>query len=172
MKSITEHESTSYFDGVYVVAKFFMSKAPDGTFNCISRSLGKFSIIDRSFAGKVSCQDVWICKIMREIKPGQNSGAFVLRPIEKIEIEKVRKIIPGFYEIQVVGRAVCIIPNTDPADCWMLSKATRQIFAKKHYAVIVPIAYNERGEQRQAEASSEGKIKIRRLAPTERLVTG
>lgn len=161
MKSISD-ESTSYFDGVYVVAKFFMSKAPDGSFNCISRSLGKFSIIDRAFAGTVNCQDVWLCKVMRELKPGQNNGAFVLRPIEKVPIDKVRKIIPGFYDVQTIGKAVCIVPNTDPSDCWMLSKATRQIFARRHYAVIVPIAYNEIKKPESEPAPKEG-LRIRRV---------
>jgi len=161
MKSILSDESTAYFDGVYVVAKFFLSKAPDGTMNCISRSLGKFSIIDRSFEGKVACQDVWVCKIIRELKPGLNNGAFVLRPIERVEVDRIRKIIPGFYEVQPVGKAVCIIPNTDPNDCWMLSKATRQIFAKRHYAVIVPIAYNE-VRKLESEVGPKDGLRVRR----------
>jgi hypothetical protein len=143
-------KNESQFIGVHVVAKFFLSKAPDGTYNCISRSLGKFSVVDKAHSSVVQCQDVWVCKIVKEIRPGQNSGAFVLLPVEKIEIERVRKIIPGFYNTQNHGKAICVVPNTDPSDCWMLSKATRSIFAKKHYAVIVPIMY----EHKQAESQA------------------
>lgn len=131
----------SVFEGIFVVAKFFMSKSPSGEVNCISRTLGKFSIIDNSFTGKVEHRDIWMCRIIRELKPGTNHGAFILMPIEKIDVEKIRKIIPGFYEIQAIDKVALITPNTDPHSFWMLSAATRQIFSKKYYAVIVPIAY-------------------------------
>ena len=145
-KSVPRSKSAtqSRYECLYVVAKFYLSKAPDGKLNCISRTLGKFSILDRADEESVDNQDVWICKILREIKPNKNSGAFVLRPLEKIDPNKrIRKIIPGFFDVQDVGGAALVVPNTDPADCWMLSKGTREIFAKKYYAVIVPIAYSE-----------------------------
>lgn len=131
---------------IYVVAKFFMSKAPDGSMHCISRTLGKFSIIDHEYAGNVKNREIWVCQIIREIHPGQNKGAFILRPVKRIPDPEtmIRKIIPGFYKTEVVNnKTALIIPNTDPGDYWMLSKATRQIFSKKFYSVIVPIAYSE-----------------------------
>lgn len=111
--------------------------------NCISRTLGKFSIVDHDHKSKVQAKDIWLCQIVKEIHPGQNKGAFILRPVEKIDPENIRKIIPGFYNIQTINRAAIITPNTDPNDFWLLSKATRQIFSKKYYAVVVPIQYQE-----------------------------
>ena len=134
----------SSFLGVYVVAKFFLSKAPDGKLNCISRSLGKFSVIDRRYDNIVDNQEFWISKIVKEIKPGENNGAFILRPVEKIQTNRVRKIIPGFYDLHSTGGAALVVPNTDPADYWVLSTSTRRIYAKKYYAVVVPIAYDEK----------------------------
>lgn len=133
----------SLFEGVYVVAKFFLSKAPDGKLNCISRTLGKFSIIHKDYEGIVENQEIWVCKILKEIKPNENNGAFVLKPVEKIKDTRLRKIIPGFYEVHPAGKAALIVPNTDPADCWMLSAATRKIYAKKYHAVVVAVAYSE-----------------------------
>lgn len=133
----------SVFEDIHIVAKFFLSKAPDGSMNCISRTLGKFSIIDKSFEGEVNDKEVWVCRIVREIKPGQNQGAFVLHPVRKIDPSKeIKKIIPGFYTVNPVGGAALIIPNTNPKDYWVLSRATRKIFSKKYYAVVVPIAWN------------------------------
>jgi len=137
------HHTKSIFEGVYVVAKFFLSKAPDGKLNCISRTLGKFAVIDRRYEGVVENQEFWVCKIVKEIKPTKNNGAFILKPVEQIKPERIRKIIPGFYEFHPVGEAALIVPNTDPADCWMLAANTRKIFAKKYYAVVVPVAYAE-----------------------------
>lgn len=131
----------SIFEGVYVVAKFYLSKAPNGKVNCISRSLGKFSILDRNFNGEVSNQDIWVCRIVREINPGRSQGTFILFPLEHIHIDQVKKIIPGFYDARPIGRAISIVPNTDPGDFWMLSSGTRKIFSKRYYAVVVPIAY-------------------------------
>jgi hypothetical protein len=131
----------SVFEGVHVVAKFYLSKSPSGDLKCISRTLGKFSILDRNFIGDVEDQDVWVCRIVREINVGRNQGTFILHPVEKVDMEQVRKIIPGFYDIRPYEHAVSIVPNSDPQDFWMLSSATRKIFSKKYYAVIVPIAY-------------------------------
>jgi hypothetical protein len=131
----------SIFEGVCVVAKFYLSKAPNGKMHCISRTLGKFSILDRNFNGTVNDQDIWVCRIVKEINPGKNQGTFVLYPLELIDIDQVKKIIPGFYDARPIGRAISIIPNTDPQDFWMLSSCTRKIFSKRYYAVVVPIAY-------------------------------
>jgi hypothetical protein len=139
-------QDLSPFVNCYVVCKFFMSKAPNGTVNCISRTLGKFGIIEKNTNKKVEHQDIWVCKIVREIKPGSNHGAFVLRPLEKISPDDLRKLIPGFYEVQEAcgGKAAFAIPNTEPMQFWMLSRTTRQIFSKKNYAVVVPIQYQEK----------------------------
>ena len=154
-------KSRSVFEGVYVVAKFFLSKSPEGSMNCISRTLGKFSIVDKNYDGEVGNKEVWICKIVKEIQPQKNSGAFILRPIEKIDGMKVRKIIPGFYEVQTTGRAALVMPNTNPEDYWILSKTTRQIFSKKYYAVIVPIAYSEnKAEEIVEKAEPQTKLEF------------
>lgn len=132
----------SPFAGVQVVAKWFFSKAPDGTMQCISRTLGKFSVLERQPDGSPSTVEnysVWVCEIVKEIRPGQNNGAFILRPIKKIDPSGIRKLIPGFYDLSIRDKVAVIKPNSDPEDYWMLSKATRQIFSKKYNAVIVPI---------------------------------
>ena len=136
-------EKKSPFEGIYVVAKFFPSKSPQGKLTFISRTLGKFSVVDRDFTGTVVNQDIWVCQIIKEINPEKNTGAFILMPVKKIENigNKIRKIIPGFYDVEKIGKAALVTPNTDPADYWILSKSTRQIFSKKFYAVVVPIQY-------------------------------
>jgi hypothetical protein len=137
----------SPFEGLYVIAKFYMSKAPDGTIHCISRSLGKLSIVEPAQESKVKHKEVWLCRIQKEIKPGLNRGAFILDAIKKVEDPEaqIKKIIPGFYDLQAVGKAAMVRPNSDPDAYWMLSKVTRQIFSSKYYAVVVPIQYQPDG---------------------------
>lgn len=127
--------------GLHILAKFFLSKSPDGQTNCISRTLGKFGIVDKSCSIEVNHQDIWVCEITKEIKSGQNNGAFVLWPKQKIDPSRIRKLIPGFYETKTEGKAVLIYPTTDASDYWMISKKTRQLFSKKFYAVVVPVEY-------------------------------
>ena len=133
-------EGVPMFEGLHVIAKFFSSKAPNGDINCISRTLGKFSIIDNTFKGEVKDGDLWLCKIIKEIRPGQNNGSFVLMPVNKADPLQLRKLIPGFYKTQEVDGVAILTPDNSPSDYWILSTDTRQIFAKKFYAVIVPIS--------------------------------
>ena len=151
----------SIFEGVYTLAKFYLSRSPSGDMNCISRSLGKFSIIDREFDGTINDQDIWVCKILKEIQPRKNAGAFVLRPIERVDPDNVKKIIPGFYDAQPMGTVISIIPNTDPHDYWMLSKNTRKIFSKKYHAVVVPIAYKGIKEGKEGKEGKEEKLEFK-----------
>lgn len=132
------------FEGTHVVAKFFISKAPNGEVNCISRTLGKFSIIDNNFKGEVKDGELWLCKIVKEIRPSKNTGTFILLPVKKTDPLQLRKLIPGFYTAkEAEDGAMVLTPDNNPSDYWILSAATRQIFAKKHYAVIVPIKVDE-----------------------------
>jgi hypothetical protein len=136
----------SSFEGLYVVAKFLFSKSPDGKINCISRTLGKFSVIDKRFKGKVDHKDLWVCKVIGEFRPGANQGAFILMPLEKIEEpeNKIRKLIPGFYDVESHKGAVILTPQTDVDQFWIISGSTRKIFSKKYYAILVPINYEEK----------------------------
>lgn len=131
----------SMFKGIKVIAKFYMSRAPNGEVSCISRTLGKFSIIDNTFDGKVEHKEMWLCEITSEVKPGQNSGAFILKPIHKVDPDSVRKLIPGFYSPEEIADGLLMLtPKTHASDYWVLSKKTRKIYSSKYYAIIVPLA--------------------------------
>jgi hypothetical protein len=121
-----------------VVAKFYYSKAPDGTMQCISRTLGKLAIVE-SGSPAVPNHSLWLCEIVKETRPGKNYGAFILRPLESVDPSSIRKIIPGFYDLSERDRVAVLRPNSDPHHFWVLSKATRQIFSRKYNAVIVPV---------------------------------
>lgn len=130
-----------------MVAKFYLSRHPAGYYRCISRTLGKFGIVDKDFQGKVEHWDVWVCRITREIRPGKPSAAFVLMPVKKVEkpSEQLRKLIPGFYDVQNRDGAALILPTTEPGAYWILSRATRSLF-DKYYAVVVPVEYREEAQ--------------------------
>jgi hypothetical protein len=136
---------SSPFEGLYVVAKFYMSRAPDGSFGFISRTLGKLSVLDESVEHQVRNKEFWVSKIVREAWPGLNRGAFVLRPVKRVEPvpEALHKLIPGFYTEEAIGKAVVLHPKDDPAKYWIVSHTTRSIFSKRYHAIIVPVAFQE-----------------------------
>jgi len=132
------HEHESYFNGLYVVAKFYHSKSPEGRMLPISRTLGKLGIVPAEHEEKIKDQDIWLCQIQEESKPGINAGAFILSPVKQIDPSRIRKLIPGFYDVHPVGKAALIVPKTDAEHYWILSKATRRMFSEKYHAVVVP----------------------------------
>jgi hypothetical protein len=101
--------------------------------------MGKFSVVDKQFHGEMGDKEFWLCTVVEEIKPGQNSGAFVLKPHKKIEVAEIRKLIPGFYEIVSDNGILMFIPKIDKNAYWMLSRDTRRAYAKKGYATAVPL---------------------------------
>jgi hypothetical protein len=140
--------TASPFEGLFIVAKFYLSKAPDGSIKSVSRTLGKFGILENSTKDLVGDREVWVCQIQKEIKPDRNHGAFILKPFQKVENPdtQLRKLIPGFYEQEIVGKTVILHPNSDAGHFWILSSTTRQIFSKKYNAVIVPICFQPRAD--------------------------
>jgi hypothetical protein len=144
----------SLFQGVYIVAKFFTSKSPDGSHQNISRTLGKLGLIDKPFRAMVENRDIWVCQILEETRPGTCGGAFILKPVKKIDHALVRKAIPGFFNIQIIDRYAVLTPNSDPQESWMLEMTTRRCMFKEYYATIVPIAFQEETAQQQVLATS------------------
>jgi hypothetical protein len=130
------------FDGMFVVAKFFLSRSPEGEMGFITRTLGKLGLLDNQFKGTIQDQEFWLCEIKKEIMPRTSKGAFILTPTKRIDAQKIKKIIPGFYDYEKVDGVALVKPNLEPEEYWILSKITRQLFEKKHRAIIVPIQYD------------------------------
>lgn len=129
--------------GMKVVLKFFYSKGPNNVTKLISRTLGKLSLIDESVESTVEDQDIWICEIKKEIAPNKNRGAFLVRPIKKVEPVDIKKMIPGFYSTMTSGKTVFLYPKDHSEKPWLISMSTRKLFNGKYTSIIVPIDYDE-----------------------------
>lgn len=132
----------SIFTDLIVLAKFYRSKAPNGDYNFISRTLGKISLVEAEDQEILEDQDIWLSRIIKEVKPNTNQGAFILKPLKKVEPKLIKKLIPGFYESKEVGNAVVIYPNENKELLWLISKPTREIFSRKFSSLIVPFQGN------------------------------
>lgn len=129
--------------GTKVVLKFFLSRSPNQVLRLISRTLGKLSLISDAYQGTVNDQEIWICEIEQEIVPNKHHGAFMVRPIQKVDPANIKKLIPGFYSIMPSGKSVYLYPNQNPSDPWLVSINTRKIFNRKYTSIIVPIEFRE-----------------------------
>lgn len=129
--------------GMKVVLKFFLSKGPNNVTKLISRTLGKLSLIEEKYVDQVQDQEIWVCEIEKEIGPSKNHGAFLVRPIKKVDPDKIKKLIPGFYSIIAHGKTVFLYPKDSPKEPWLVSINTRKIFNSKYTSIIVPIEMDE-----------------------------
>ncbi len=125
--------------GIKVVLKFFHSIDPNGNVKLISRTMGKLALIENQYQGQVNDDEFWLCEIEKEIGSNKNRGAFLVRPIDKIEVEKIKKLLPNFYSIIEHGKTAFLYPKNQPKEPWILSANTRKIFNDKYTSVIVPI---------------------------------
>ena len=161
----------SIFKDLIVLAKFYRSKAPNGDYNFISRTLGKISLVESEDQEILQEQDMWLCRIVKEVKPNTNQGAFIVKPLKKVDPKGVKKLIPGFYEEKAIENAVVLYPNENKEALWLVSKPTREIFSRRFSSLIVPYQGNldaveclyqkelqrELNEQEQQVAAHEGQ---------------
>lgn len=131
-------------NGMKVVLKFFLSKGPDGKVKIVSRTLGKLSLVEEKYVDKVKDQEIWICEIEKEISPNRNQGVFLVRPIEIVQPERIKKLIPGFYSHISQERTIFLYPKSSPSEPWLISVNTRKVFNNKFTSIIVPIEYKEK----------------------------
>ncbi len=145
--------SESSVVGLQVIAKFFLSKDPNDEYKCISRTLGKLAIADSSSEKVVQDQEIWLCSISHETKPGKNRGVFILNPMEKVDPKDVKKLIPGFYyEPTAIGKTLIVKPKEEEtASFWMLSKETRRAYSDRFHTVIVPHNIKVKNESESQE---------------------
>lgn len=132
--------------GIKVVLKFHNSKDPNGNIRLVSRTLGKLSLVNNDFSGVVNDQEVWICQIEKEIHPNRNKGVFIVRPIKKVDVSKLKKLIPGFYRHVAHDRTIFLYPKSLQNEPWLISIETRSAFSSKYISIIVPIDCEEEGE--------------------------
>lgn len=126
-----------------VVLKFFLSKGPNNVTKLISRTLGKLSLIEEKYSEQVKDQEIWICEIEKEIGANKSHGAFLVKPLKKVDPDRIKKLIPGFYSIIAHGKTVYLYPKDHPNEPWLVSINTRKIFNTKYTSMIVPIEMEE-----------------------------
>jgi len=135
--------------GIYTIAEFHLNKDQDSQNKVISRSLGKFGLIDNSYEGEYPKQEeFWLVKIKNNIRPELAQGCFILDPILKVDFTtEVGKLVSGMYKTEEFGPALVIItPNEEyKGKFWQIPLEERKKFKNK--AVVVKQFYEESNEK-------------------------
>lgn len=139
---------------MHTLVKFYERTMPEGGrpgHPVVTATLGKRGLIDihwRPLPGQETPQsgEFWRVQIVRETQIGQNKGAFILHPIEKVTVGSIRKLQPGFYsQIEhAQGNTLVVMPTHGLGDLGpqevpyiMLLALKNSLFRKKGYSSIV-----------------------------------
>ena len=127
---------------IKTVVKFYENpkKGPNPV---ISRSLLKVSVVDSEWlAAHTQAEwakdgELWLVDIVKETKPKQAGGCFILHPIKRVEIGDLGKLVPGLYQETEEDGILRLVPNQ--RGLWMLPLKFKQILKKRAYAIIVDL---------------------------------
>lgn len=86
--------------GVLTLAKFHHNQDLDSLNRMITRTLGKFGIISKTYEGELPKEDeFWLVRIVSNIRPEEHQGCFIIEPLKKLQYEsQVGKLVKGMYE--------------------------------------------------------------------------
>ncbi len=103
--------------GIEVIVKLFENTSrKDITDNSLmTRTLGKIAVLNKDYKleeiKQPAHEEFWRCKIIKETKPSQNKGCFILNPIKYIDQKDIFKLVPGIYDEYEENGTLLITPH-------------------------------------------------------------
>jgi hypothetical protein len=80
--------------------------------NLITRTLGKVGVINSQYRGDMpKHNELWLSVIIKENCPGNNTGCFILEPINRLDSSSVDRLIPGMYTEEYKDKILFIYPK-------------------------------------------------------------
>lgn len=127
--------------GVLALAKFHHNQDLDSSNKMITRTLGKFGIISKTYTGEQPKEDeFWIVKIVNNIRPEEHQGCFIVEPLKKIEyVTQVGKLVNGMYEeVPCENNTIVYVKPLEKFEnyVWQLTLEDRKRYNGKSVIVI------------------------------------
>ena len=132
--------NTSTAVGALTLAKYHHNRDIDSQNKIVTRTLGKFGIIHKDYAGEMPKEDeFWLTKIVDVIKPNEHSGCFIVEPVKKLDYSDVGKLLQGMYD-EIPSNNACMV-FIKPKDnfknsVWQLTLEDRKRYKNKSVIVI------------------------------------
>lgn len=126
--------------GVITLAKYYHNRDTESTNRIVTRTLGKFGIINKDYKGEIPKEDeFWLTKIVDNIKPTEHIGCLIVEPIKKIEYENVGILLQGMYD-EVPSDNPCLVfikpKEAFKNSIWQLPLEDKKKYKNKSVIVI------------------------------------
>lgn len=127
--------------GIEVLVKLFenTTRRKNDQNKLITRTLGKVGVLNKELKSDLEPQagEFWKCRIVKETNPGQNTGCFILEPVELVQVDKLLKLLPGMYE-EIEESGTLLISPKNPGHCYILPLGIKKNL-KRVNAIIVKL---------------------------------
>lgn len=131
-------------EATYCVLRFVYGKR--GSPNpIVSKTMGRYAVIDPAYNGPMpQPYRFWLCRLEGEKIFTETKGCFVVTPLQEVPLEKIAKLVPGTFDVEVRGSAVYCTPKI-PELFWIAPFNIKDIYLKPregvypYSSVIVPI---------------------------------
>jgi hypothetical protein len=132
----------------------------------ISSTMGRAAVINHAYQGKMpQPYTLWLCRIDREISKNKERGCFVVTPVREIAPEKVLRLVPGTYDLEIQNYNVICRPKIE-GYYWIAPSSIKKLYIKSgraeilYQSVIVPLKIIEglpelSGYKTEAEEADE-----------------
>lgn len=131
--------------GILVVLKFHYGKR--GSVNpIISKTMGKVAVISHAYRAQMPQNgSFWVCRIDKEISnPERKTGCFIVTPVQPVQIEDIKKLLPGTYDVEIRNNRVVCLPKVQGI-LWLMPFSIKKYYIKsdkaqvQYESIVVPL---------------------------------
>jgi hypothetical protein len=131
-------------EGAYVVLRMHYGKR--GSNNpVISSTMGRTAVINHAYIGPMPQVDTcWLCRVDREIFHSKEKGCFVVTPVKQIASDRVVRLVPGVYHLEIQNQNVILRPKIE-GHYWIAPSSIKKLYLREgraeilYQSVIVPV---------------------------------
>jgi len=145
---------TSQALGMEVMVKFHRNTHDDQVQRnpWVSWTLNKIAMIDRTWLQQhgpaIDDMSWWRVKVESETRPGEPAGAFILRPLWRVDRNDLVMLAPSTWDQVQKGPTVLLYPKLKPWLPWIMPRALRRLIMKQSRgsALVIPLSYPPEGQ--------------------------
>lgn len=159
---------------IKTIAKFINNDNPDSSHQLITKTFGKYGVLDRAATAaldrKPRAGEFWTCEILLETRAGTPGGLFVLKPLQLVPKREggrdhdIMYLAAGLYRTEKRDNVMLVTPDAELADQhWICSNTMRRHLMRRYasddqYGVnAVIVVYGGDDWPKQTPAETQNK---------------
>lgn len=111
----------------------------------ISSTMGRAAVINHVYQGEMpQPYTLWLCRVDREIYKSREKGCFVVTPLREVPAEKVLRLVPGTFDLEIQNHNVICKPKIK-GYYWIAPSSIKKLYIKSgraevlYQSVLVPL---------------------------------